>query len=300
MTNVQEISLDRIKEPQNAMRTEIPRDDIFELANDIKKNGLISPITVRPLNGNYEVVAGHRRFLAHRYGGMPTIKCIVRELSDEEAYAIMTSENLARQDVNPVDEATHVGRLLQMFGGEIGRVAAITGRSTAWVSDRILISQMPEDLKQILKEGKIKLGVALAFNEIKDDIDRATCIQTALTHGSSVLMAQYYAAQWRAGLFGHRTTQSMPSDDLPQGEQHVIKLRCAVDGKDYPATDFVSFLVYRENAGYVHALQEHLKSESAKTELSGGGNPDSVRSGAVAPAASMNLGAGPEPVGSGI
>src|SRR3990167_3952240 len=161
-----DILIDKIDEPTHAMRTDINRDEIFELAIDIKRNGLINPITVRPRGDRFEVVAGHRRFLAHRYGGIAKIRCIVRELTDDAAYAIMTSENLARQDVNPADEATHVSRLVNMHDGDIGKVMEITSRSRNWVEDRIAISNMPDDLRAALREGKIKLGVALALHRI--------------------------------------------------------------------------------------------------------------------------------------
>lgn len=297
MEEIQTLSIDQIDEPMSAMRTDIPRDAVFELAADIKQNGLINPITVRPLNGRYEIVAGHRRFLAHRYGGMATIKCVVRELTDAEAFAVMTSENLVREDVNPVDEAIHVGRLMEMFGGEIGKVSEIMRKSTSWVSDRILIAQMPDDLKMPLREGKLKLGVALALHEIKNDIDRGTCLQTALVHGSSVLMAQYYAAQWRAGLFGVGRANSEPDSELPQGERREVLLRCAVDDKEYPATEFVTFLVHRPNAKYIVAMREHLKNESAATALSGGGNPEKAGEDGSPHPASIELASGASPVG---
>ena len=293
MNDIRELSIDQIVEPLNAMRSEINRDDVFDLAADIKQNGLINPITVRPVyfcrshslpigkhicegaivgsEIRYEVVAGHRRLLAHRYGGIAKIKCIVRELDDAKAFAVMTSENLVREDVNPVDEAIHVGRLLEKFGGDIKRVCEIARKGAGWVGDRVAISQMPDDLRIALRDGKLKIGVALALFKIKDDIDRGTCLQTALTHGASVVMANYYAAQWEAGLFGHATGQATPDENSPDRVPSVVKLRCAIDDREYPASDFVTFLVYRENAKYIVAMREHLKQETPETDMSGGG-----------------------------
>lgn len=260
-----DIVLDLIDEPEFAMRTEINRDEVFELAADIKKNGLINPITVRPKGDRFEIVAGHRRFLAHRYGGMPQIKCVVRDLTDTEAFAVMTSENLVREDVNPVDEAVHTKRLMEMNNGDIKRVCDIVNRGKDWVESRLAVAEMTEELKDALRTEKIKLGVALALSEITDETDLAGCLQMAISQGASVVVARYWVAQWHAGLFGHATENMLPDPDAPGFQRKVVMLRCSLDGKDYPATEFNSILVYRGNLGYVDALREHIISEQSKS-----------------------------------
>lgn len=260
-----EIALDDIEEPENAMRSDIDRDPIFELAADIKKNGLINPITVRPRNGKYEVVAGHRRFLAHRYGGMVKIRCIVRELSDDEALSIMTSENLKREDVNAVDEASHVARLLKLHKGDVQVVADIVNRGREWVESRANIDAMPVDIKDALRAGKIKIGVAVALAQIDNDADREAVLGMAISQGASVVMAQYFLAQWNAGLFGHALTQSLPDANLPEGERRVVMLRDGIDGKEYPATDFVTLLVYRENWHLIDGLKVYVANLAAES-----------------------------------
>lgn len=263
--DVQTILIDKIDEPEQAMRSEIPRDAIFEMVDDIRRNGLINPITVRPSGDRFSVVAGHRRFLAHRFGGFGSIRCIVRNLSDDEAFAIMTSENLKRENVNPVDEAMHTARLLKIHNGDVDKVASIVGRSRNWVESRIEIGEMPDDVKDGLRKEILKLGVALALAQITDPIDRAAVLQMAISQGASVVMAQYWLAQWKAGLFGHATMHSEPDSSLPEGQRTVVMLRCAIDGDEHPASEFVSMLVHSGNVGYVEALKEHLKNEKAKT-----------------------------------
>jgi ParB/RepB/Spo0J family partition protein len=129
MENIKELFLGDIDLPQENMREHVDRDELFELVEDIKKNGLINPITVRPKNNRYELVAGQRRYLAHLHGKILKIKCVVRELSDEEALAIMTSENLSRVEVNPVDEAKHVTRLVEANADVVIGAITHTGSS---------------------------------------------------------------------------------------------------------------------------------------------------------------------------
>lgn len=263
-----ELPLEVIDEPAQAMRSDIPRDEVFELAQDIKKNGLINPITVRPRGERFEVVAGHRRFLAHRYGGIPKIRCIVRELTDDEAFAIMTSENLKRENVNPVDEAIHTERLMRMHNGDVQKVSDIVNRGRDWVESRMQIAQMPDELKDALRTERIKLGVALAISQITDEVDRRACLDMAVSQGASVVIAQYWLAQWKAGLFGHALERTLPDSNAPGGQRTVVMLRCSIDGKEYPATEFVSMLVRRDNLGYVEALRSHLNSPPVATDFS--------------------------------
>ncbi len=259
-----DISLDLIDEPAEAMRTDISRDAVFELGADIMRNGLISPITVRPRGSRYEVVAGHRRFLAHRYCGIPKIKCIVRELTDREVFSVMTSENLKRENVPPVDEALHVARAMIVHNGDIEAVAKDCSKSRAWVESRIAIGAMPADIKESLQAEKIKLGVSLALAEITDDTDRAAVLQMAISQGASVVMAQYWLAQWNAGLFGHASNVAIPDASHLDGIRNVVMLRCNIDGEEHPASEMHSVLIHQSNLGYVDALRASIKNDNAK------------------------------------
>lgn len=259
----QMLSLELIDEPTQAMRSEINRDEVFELAADIKKNGLINPITVRPKGERYEVVAGHRRLLAHRYGGMPLIRCIVRELSDDEAFSIMTSENLKRENVNPVDEAQHTQRLMELHNGDVGKVAEIVGRGKDWVENRLIVARMPDVLKRALRSKLLTLGAALALSDITNENDLNACVEMAIVQGASVTMVNYWVAQWKAGLFGSALMEKMADPEAPGGVRQEVMLRCAIDGKQYPAREFSSVLIHNSNVGYIEALRVHLESQAS-------------------------------------
>lgn len=200
MENLKDILTDQINLPPNNMREHIDRDEIFELADDIKKNGLINPITVRPVGEKFELVAGQRRYLAHQFAGILKIKCVVRELSDEEAFAIMTSENLARVDVNPVDEAKHVARLVEYAGGDIKKVMHQVGRGEKWVRDRLAIGDMPDYMQEFLATKQLKLGVALILVQVTHDNMRRMWTEQAVRDGVTVAMAEYWLADFKRQL----------------------------------------------------------------------------------------------------
>jgi ParB family chromosome partitioning protein len=272
MENLQEIFTDKIKLPENNMREYIDRDEIFELAEDIKKNGLISPITVRPIADGFELVAGQRRYLAHQFSGMIKIKCVVRELTDDEALAVMTSENLSRVDVNPVDEAKHVTRLMQANNDDIKKVSHLVSRGEKWVADRLAIGSMPDYMQEFLAKKEIKIGVALVLNQITDENIRHMWTLQAVRDGVNVAMAEYWLSDFKR--------QLLPGGSLAENGGGVsnltppsaIMFTCAIDGKQYDTRLCKSVIVYEGNLEYFNAIISEFRKAPPEIELSGGGN----------------------------
>lgn len=254
MENIKELFLGDIDLPQDNMREHIDMDEIFELAQDIKKNGLINPITVRPKNERFELVAGQRRYLAHLHGKILKIKCVVRELSDEEALAIMTSENLARVEVNPVDEAKHVARLVEANEGDIKKVCHIVGRGEKWVRDRLAIGEMPDYLQELLAKKEIKLGVALILTQITDDDLRRMWVMQAVRDGVPIHMAEFWLNDFRARLLPGGELAKDESGNTLYAPPDVITFTCALDGKKYDTRSMRSVMMYEGNVEIFNAL----------------------------------------------
>lgn len=264
MSNVKKLFTNEITLPPNNMREHVDRDALFELADDIKKNGLISPITVRPLNGKYELVAGQRRLLAHQYGGIIEIDCIVKELSDEEAFAVMTSENLARVDVNPVDESKHVGRLVEVKNGDIKSVAKIVGRSETWVRDRLAIASMPDYMQEMLASKQIKLGVALELIEITDERIRRMWCEIAVRDGVSQAQANYWVHGWRMNnLPGEAHSEIPPEGFIPEAPRPV-EFECQLDGKKYDARLVRTVMIAEENLPAFYEFAKLWRQQSTQ------------------------------------
>ena len=201
MENIKLINAAQITDPHFPMRSEVDQGAIWQLAESIKREGLINPITVRPQGDKYEVVAGHRRFIACKLAGVIDIQCVVRDLNDEQAFEIMAHENLERQDVDPVDEALFLGRVIGEDESKVRGVAEKLNRSEQWVHDRLDILTYPEYLIRALKEGKIKLGVAKWLGRITDETYREMFVNNAIRDGMPVWQAEYYHAQWAGGVF---------------------------------------------------------------------------------------------------
>jgi len=266
--SVQEIFIDKIDDPQTSMRSDIDRDGLWELADDIKKNGLINPITVRPVGNRFEVVAGHRRFMSCKIAGKIKISCVVREVDDAAAFGIMASENLVREDVNPVDEAEFIQKVMNTTDQTAEAVAKTLRRSIGYIEDRLAVAMMPDYLKKYLREKQIKLGVALKLIQITDDVKRRMWVDLAVRDGISVRAADYWLYQWRMEQLPGAIASETPPGEIPADEPQPILFECAIDGKKYAISDTLMITIARKNLDLIKALRAELNKDGGDAELS--------------------------------
>jgi len=244
---IKEIYTDQIHDPKDAMRSELDRDALFELAENIKANGLINPITVRPVAEAYEVVAGHRRLSACKIAGKIKIPCVVRTLDDKQAFEVMAAENLERADVDPVDEAIFVKRFIEQTNESIAEVAKRLKRSIAWVESRLAVGEMPDYMQAALKAKEIKLGVALTLMQITDENTRYMWTFQAARDGVSVAQAEYWLSGWKLNqLPGGDNIDTPPEGFVPGGTKPVL-FRCAIDDQQYDVRLMKSVVIAEEN-----------------------------------------------------
>ena len=228
---ITEIPVQEIIEPTDPMRSDMDQEKINDLAESIKKQGLINPITVRPVGKKYEIVAGHRRFKACLIAGIFVIPCVIREMTDAEVFSMRAHENLFRDDIDPVDEALYIGKLIGEDESKIPDVASSLNRSVQWVRDRLDILTYPDYFLPALKLGKIKLGVAKSLAQITDEIYCKMFFSNALRDGMTNWQADYYLAQWQNGVFKN-SAEIRPASEIPHNvEPVVLKEVCEKCGK---------------------------------------------------------------------
>src|SRR3990167_435179 len=229
----QDIFTDLIDDPSAPMRSEMDRAALFELADNIKLNGLINPITIRPRQERFEVVAGHRRLAACRIAGIIKISAIVRELNDEQVFGVMTAENLEREDVPLRDECRHYKTAIERFGKSVKEIAAAARRSVGYIESRLAIAEMPDYMQQYLQSGVLKLGVALALVQITDDVIRRMWIEMAVRDGVSVAQAEYWLHGWKVNQLPGGSDSTDPPADFVSDVSAPVMFECAIDGKKY-------------------------------------------------------------------
>ena len=138
-------------------------EKLEELANSIKKNGIIQPIAVRPSktqNGKFEIVAGERRWLAAQRAGLHEIPVSILELSDVESLEVAIVENIQRDDLNPIEEAKGYKRLNQEFDYDHESISKLMSKSRSHVSNTLRLLTLPSDVISMLEEGTLTSGQA--------------------------------------------------------------------------------------------------------------------------------------------
>lgn len=148
----------------NNPRKYFPDGDLDELARSIKEKGLLQPIVVRPRDGGeYEIVAGERRWRASQRAGVHDIPVLIRELSDGEALEIALIENIQRSDLNPLEEARAYGLLLEQFSYTQQQLAESVGKSRSHISNTLRLLTLPDSVRQQIETGQLTAGHARAL-----------------------------------------------------------------------------------------------------------------------------------------
>jgi ParB family chromosome partitioning protein len=160
------VALDAIQPGRYQPRTRMDESALAELADSIRAQGLMQPILVRPLHGGkggYEIIAGERRWRAARIAGLSTVPVIVREVQDNAALAMALIENIQREDLNPLEEAAGIQRLIEEFRMTHESAAQAVGRSRSAVSNLLRLLTLAPAVRQYLERGELDMGHARAI-----------------------------------------------------------------------------------------------------------------------------------------
>lgn len=159
--SLRHIPIDLIQASPNNPRKYFAEDDLADLAQSIRDKGLLQPLVVRSLsNGNYEIVAGERRWRAAQRAGVHELPALIRELSDGESLEIALIENIQRSDLNPLEEARAYGQLLEQFNYTQQQLAESVGKSRSHISNTMRLLSLPEPVQKQIEAGQLTAGHA--------------------------------------------------------------------------------------------------------------------------------------------
>ncbi len=202
-------------------RTHMQADALAELAESIRSQGVIQPILVRPLGADqFEIIAGERRFRAAQMAGLEEVPVVVRDVPDEAALAMALIENIQREDLNPLEEAQGVQRLIAEFSFTHERAAQAIGRSRSATSNLLRLLQLAAPVQQLLMNGAIEMGHARALLAV-DAVDQIRLGQEIAARGYSVRQAETLVARARAPAAAPRKTKAAPDRDLARLEEEL-------------------------------------------------------------------------------
>jgi ParB family chromosome partitioning protein len=177
---LQTIAIDLLKRGQYQPRTRMDGTALEELSRSIRARGMVQPIVVRPLrDGEYEIIAGERRWRAAQLAGLQEVPVMVRDIPDEAALVTALIENIQREDLNPIEEAAGIKRLLDEFGLTHEQAAAGVGRSRSAVTNLLRLLNLSAGARDLLENGKLEMGHARALLTLNKNDQDALAAQIA-------------------------------------------------------------------------------------------------------------------------
>jgi ParB family chromosome partitioning protein len=191
-----QLPVDAIRPNPRQPRKRFDSDAGNGLAESVRSQGVVQPVIVRSrAAGGYELIAGERRWRAARAAGLNTVPAVVRDADDRETLLLGLVENVARENLSPVEEARAYAMLLDEFGLGLGDVAEKVGKSKPAVSNRIRLLELPEDVLAMLERKQLTEGHARAVLAVPDHEGRRKLAREIIRKGLSVRAAER-AARW--------------------------------------------------------------------------------------------------------
>lgn len=196
-TRVQQIDMAMIDRPKIIAREKIDPDKIRELAESIREVGLQQPITLRPANGRFEIVAGDRRYLAHKFLSAKKIDAIVKDLTDEETILIRATENDQREDLTPMERAREYGRLRDDLKFNIEKISRKMGRSHETILRYLGLLELDPEFQTALDRGQLTVEVAYLLRKIDDPEFKKFYLAAAVENGVTTAVARIWVEDYR-------------------------------------------------------------------------------------------------------
>ena len=215
---LQQIPLELLQRGQYQPRVDMRQDTLEDLADSIRSQGVVQPIVARRIDGKgttqrYEIVAGERRWRAAQIAGLAEIPAVVRDVSDESAIAMALIENIQREDLNPLEEARALQRLIREFDLTHAEAAKAVGRSRASVSNLLRLQDLSAKVKPLLEDRQLEMGHARALLAISNATQQFDAARQVVKKGMSV-----------------RETERLINRMLANGAKSSAKKTTGVDG----------------------------------------------------------------------
>ena len=206
------LAIDLVKRGQHQPRQDFNQDALNTLADSIQTQGVVQPILVRPVaDGNsYEIVAGERRWRAAQIAGLHDIPVIIKDVTDHEAMCLALVENIQRQDLNPLEEAGALERLINEFEMTHDAVAEAVGRSRPTVTNLLRLLELDNNVKKMLEGRKLDMGHARALLPLTL-AQQSEVASKIVKQGLSVRATENLVKQYLAG-YKKNTSKNSPKD----------------------------------------------------------------------------------------
>lgn len=215
--SVEYIDINKITPNKDQPRKSFSEEKIEELANSIKEHGIIQPLVVRKIDKGYEIVAGERRYRAARRADLKTVPCLIRELTDEQNMLLAIIENVQREDLNPIEEAESLEKLITAYGLTQEQVSKSVGKSRPYITNSLRLLKLPEEIRNMVIAGDISHGHARALINVEDKSKQLVLAKRAKDEGLSVRIIEQLAGTLT-------TTKKKPVKKVKEKNPNISKI----------------------------------------------------------------------------
>lgn len=187
-SELRQMPVDLLQRGKYQPRKDMHEESLAELADSIREQGLVQPIVVRAIDkpGHFEIIAGERRWRAAQLAGLTEVPVLVKEVPDEVAIVLALVENIQRENLNPIEEAGAIKRLIDEFSMTQQDAAIAVGRSRTSVTNLLRLLSLEPEVKRMLEAGKLEMGHARALLGLSNNMDQLATAHKVVAHGLSV------------------------------------------------------------------------------------------------------------------
>lgn len=259
------LPVEHLQRGQYQPRVDMRQDSLEELAESIKAQGVVQPIVARPIakkdgGQRYEIVAGERRWRAAQMAGLAEIPAVVRDIPDESAIAMALIENIQRENLNPLEEARALDRLIREFDLTHAEAAKAVGRSRASVSNLLRLQDLAEKVKPLLEDRQLEMGHARALLGISSAAQQLDAARKVVRKGLSVRETERLVKQLLDG------GKSKPAKKTPAQNADIRRLEIEVSEKlgakvsvDHTAKGAGQIVIKYNSLDELDGILKHIK-----------------------------------------
>ncbi len=218
-----EAPVDRLSPNPFQPRRSFTQESLEELAESIRRHGVLQPVVVRPSGDGYQLIAGERRWRAAQIAGLRRIPAVVRELDDTGMVQVALIENLQREDLNPIEEASAYRRLMDEFSMTQEQLSSAIGRSRPAIANAVRLLNLPADIQRAIEERRLSEGHARCLLAIPDQSDQLKAAAVIIANGLNVRQAEELV-KGTARNVSRETTRKRTSEEDPDAVRLTQRL----------------------------------------------------------------------------
>ncbi len=220
------LPISEIKPNKGQPRKTFRPEELAELTDSIKQNGILQPLLVRKKGSGYEIVAGERRYQAAKAAGLSEVPVVIREISDDEVFKLALIENLQRSDLSPLEEAQGYCQLIKEKGLTQEELAKILSKSRSAITNTLRLLDLPEEVQGLVEEGKLTAGHARAILAVPSEEGRIQLAQKVVEERLSVRQTESLASLFSVS----KTDEPVRRAPVPQSFKRAARqIRLALD-----------------------------------------------------------------------